>query len=163
MTIENKEINNQYLDEIAQELQCHEEREKQDTRNLKLIIYPSLIAFAVLATYGFYLIQSLTTDIADMSVSVMTMNDAIARNMDKIATISKGMEGDMERMMSNIGSMSQSTRGISSDMVDMTQLVSDLRMPMNDMDKSTANMQLDVGGLNKSISTPMSMFNNFIP
>ena len=163
--MDTKKTNTQkeYLVGLTTELQYFERKVERQSNKIKIILYPALMAFALLAAYGFYLIQSLTTDVNKMSASVVKMSDAISRNMNSISVTANDMSGSVGKMVGNIHSMSRSSRGIANNMGEMTITVEALRAPMDDMNASTSHMQHDVRGLNQSISKPLGMFNRFIP
>lgn len=163
MPTRKNELNKDDLLELSKEFKSFEQKETSEKNNIKTILYPSLIAFVILAVYAFYLIQSLTTDVDAMSTSLLSMTESVSKNMDLLSATTIEMSQSMDKMLGNIDSMSQSTKGISNNMGGMTQTISALQAPMDDMNLSTQQMQLDVHSLDQSISKPLRMFNQFIP
>ena len=57
-------------------------------RRWELIVYPSLVAFIILAGYGFFLIYSLTQDVERVAASMGAITqsmDGVAQNMNNVA------------------------------------------------------------------------------
>lgn len=87
----------------------------------ELIVYPSLGAFILLAGYGFFLIYSLTTDIATMSRNISQMTTVIEHMTSDVGTISSEMNNltpmrtSMDSMSTDIRSMTLSTYGMNRD------------------------------------------------
>jgi hypothetical protein len=114
-------------------------------RRWELIVYPSLVAFILLAAYGFYLIYNLTHDIADVSKSVREMTSIVTKDL-----------GDISKEMSNI----------SSSTVYMKPMAHDMRMVatnINDMNTNMSHMQYNMWQLNRNVSTPFNMVEKMVP
>lgn len=133
------------------------------SRRLQLIVYSSLVAFVVLAVYGFWLITSLTRDVSRLAVEMSSMTRTIDREMAVMARKMGDIDGRMvsinENMMSmnrNIGSM---TRDVSSMNVNIRSMAKDTTT----MAGSTLNMQRDMWSLNRNVSGPLGMMNSFNP
>jgi hypothetical protein len=107
-------------------------------RRWEMIVYPSLVAFIVLAGYGFFLIYSLTMDASKIS-----------ENMDKIAV-------QMNSISKNMVVMTQTVDSQSSSMQEMVLHMRGMNMSMN-------QMRYDFSVLNNSVSRPMSFMNTFMP
>ena len=163
MTPEEETLEHEYLVSLSKELQYAEKKEEAETNFIKAMLYPSLAAFALLAIYGFYLIQSLMVDVGSMSRTVSLMSVSVVSNMDKISATTTEISQDMDKMVGNINAMSHSVKGMSGNVSAMTDSVSAMQLPMNDMSASTNTMQRDMWSLNQNISTPLGMFNQFMP
>jgi hypothetical protein len=114
-------------------------------RRWELIVYPSLVAFILLAAYGFYLIYNLTHDIADVSKSVREMTSIVTKDL-----------GDISKEMSNI----------SSSTAYMKPMAHDMRMVatnINDMNTNMSHMQYNMWQLNRNVSTPFNMVEKMVP
>ena len=143
----------------------HVDTEDYDVRSrrLQLIVYSALVAFVVLAVYGFWLITSLTRDVSRLAIEMSAMTRTIDREMAvmarKMGDIDERMVSINENMMSmnrNIGSM---TRDISSMNANIRSMASDTTT----MAGSTLNMQRDMWSLNRNVSGPLGMMNAFNP
>ncbi|EIJ35692.1 hypothetical protein [Thiothrix nivea] len=151
------------LHDVEDELQDFEERQVSVTRTLQMIVYPAMVAFIILSAYGFYLVQSLTSDVHELTKTISDMHTSVKDNMAQIS-------GNMNTMTGQMGSLVASTSQMTSNIVDMngsTQNMAGNMQQMNastqNMAVSTYNMQRDVWSMNKNISGPMKMFNKFTP
>jgi methyl-accepting chemotaxis protein len=128
---------------------------ESSARRWEMIVYPSLFAFIVLASYGFYLVYSLTHDVASLArnVSVLTQSiDRMVINMDSIS-------GNMTTISSNMGEMNTK----------MDELAP-IRHNMEAMNESTRSMAMSadgmryqMGAMNYNIGRPMSQMSSFMP
>jgi hypothetical protein len=102
-----------------------------------------MVAFVILAAYGFYLIYRLTHDISTLSQSVTRMavivSDAMpqmSNNLNEITVSMDNMDGSVKDMNHNIDGMNRSVYG----------------------------MQRDMNGMNRTVSSgPFGMMNDFMP
>ncbi|MCW8827252.1 MAG: hypothetical protein OQK78_12610 [Gammaproteobacteria bacterium] len=105
----------------------------------ELMVYPSLFAFIILASYGFFLIYSLTTDIAQMSRNISQMTTVIERmttDMDKMATDMdnlRPMRTSMENMSTDIRTMTNSADGMHRDINYMSREIGLMNRNVNRM------------------------------
>jgi len=113
----------------------------ESARRWEMIVYPSLFAFIVLAAYGFFLIYSLTTDIA-----------RVADDMNKIAVTMERITTNMDSMNKNMIVMTQTIDSQSISMKQMTYHISN-------MDRSMNRMRYDM----TNVSRPMTFMNDFLP
>lgn len=114
-------------------------------RRWELIVYPSMIAFILLAAYGFWLIYNLTHDIADVAKSVREMTASVTEDL-----------GEISGKMSHIAAATSYMQPMSRDIRLMTNNV-------NDMATSTSHMQYNMWQLNRNVSTPFNMMDNMMP
>ena len=114
-------------------------------RRWELIVYPSMVAFILLAAYGFYLIYNLTHDIADVSKSVREMTATVAEDL-----------GEISYKMTQIASSTAYMRPMSEDMRAMTRSV-------NEMNTSVSHMQYNMWQLNRNVSAPFNMVDKMMP
>ncbi len=79
-------------------------------RRWELIVYPSMLAFIVLAAYGFFLIYTLTSDVGrlarSMETVVVSMND-VAANMNAVSGNVAHISGNLSTIASDVGSGSE--------------------------------------------------------
>ena len=73
-------------------------------RRWELVVYPSLLAFIVLAGYGFFLIYTLTNDVGRMARSIETM----VVSMDDIVDDIHAVSGNVAQMSANLTQISSS-------------------------------------------------------
>lgn len=160
---EKSELHRDYVLELESELHELEKREESSTRRLQMLVYPAMVAFIILASYGFYLVQSLTTDVGTMAVSIVTISDAIDKNMKIISESTVEMSEKMTSLVDTTSSMTSRIGTMSTDVGSMSDNVGVMKDATSHLAVSTNNMQQDMWSLNQNISTPLSMFNKFIP
>lgn len=110
----------------------------ESARRWEMIVYPSLLAFIILAGYGFFLIYSLTKDV-----------HFVVQDMHKIVV-------NMDAISKNMVVMTQTVDSQSSTMKEMVYHIRGMNMSMN-------QMRYDMSIMNNSVSRPMSFMNNFMP
>ena len=151
------------LYEVEDELQDFEERQGNVTRTLQMIVYPAMVAFFILAAYGFYLVQSLTTDVHKLTETISEMNATVHTHMGKMSGNLETMTGQMGKLVQSTGEMSHNIVGMNSSTQDMAGNMQEMNASTQNMAVSTYNMQRDMWSMNKNISGPMKMFNKFNP
>ncbi|MFV2061189.1 MAG: hypothetical protein ACC653_10950 [Gammaproteobacteria bacterium] len=100
-----------------------------DTRNVKklqLMVYPALIAFLLLAAYGYYLVNSLATDVKRLSNDMNTLTKSVDRNMNIIAQ-------NMIMMTQTINVMARASVNMQRDMWSLNRNISTPLSPINSM------------------------------
>jgi len=164
------ELHRDYILELESELQEFEKKADSTTKRMQMLVYPAMVAFFILAAFGFYLIFSLTSDVNRMANTFVHMSGSIEKNMDSISGTMGHMSGQMDDLVVSTSSMSNSVGDMSSNVgnmtdntVEMVNSISGLRAATYDMAASTNHMQRDMWSLNKNISTPLSAMNKFIP
>ena len=66
------------------------------TRRWEMIVFPAMFAFIILATYGFFLIYSLTKDVGDIASEMKSINhtmQAVVVNMERQTLTVQEMNG----------------------------------------------------------------------
>jgi methyl-accepting chemotaxis protein len=153
-------------------------------RRWEFIVYPSLFGFTLLAAYGFFLIFSLTRDMATLAQHV---DPQMASNMgtmaDRITVLSENVEsmsqnvaqltesidimngyiatisGHTEDMSVSTASMSQKLNALDPIQFNMAAMNESMRV----MTANTTGMTRDMSHMNYSIGRPMNFFNSFFP
>lgn len=110
-------------------------------RRWEMIVYPALFAFIILASYGFFLIYSLTTDIS-----------RVADDMNKITLTMEKVAVNMNAVSKNMVLMTQTVDSQSASMKEMTYHMRGMNMSMNQMRHDMSN-----------VSRPMNFMNDFLP
>ncbi len=133
--------------------------ETMETR-WKYAVFPAMVAFIVLAGFGFYLIYGMLQRMEDLSSNVEKMTNVI-----KVAMPS--MQNDMSSMSNN---MQQMNTTISGNFPELTHNVATMSSDMKVMSHSTTSMAMtthnlgrNMWELNKNVSKPLSLMNNMIP
>lgn len=117
------------------------ERAAAALKTVRIVAYSGMVAFVILAAYGFFLIYQLTSDAHRMTI-----------HMDRMSQTMAGMRGTMARMDTSMLNMDPMARHIAN------------------MDTSTQHMANTVGliqhstrNLDRSIGPAMGMMNNWVP
>ena len=132
---------------------------EESTRRWEKIVYPALIAFGLLAAYGFFLIFSFTRDI---HIIAERFDPSMGKNMATLAT-------RMETMTTEIQAMRGSLQFMSGQMRNLDHL-QPMVVHMANMDKQMATMvhearlmRKDVHVVTDQIARPMSVMNSWMP
>ncbi len=121
-------------------------------RRWEKVIYPMMLAFILLAGYGFYLIVNLTKDMTKITDNMVLMTEAVVtmqKNLDKQLTSINIEMKHIEEMNYSIQNMNQTLIGIHQSVYYMAQ--------------TTGQMNSHISELNDNISKPMGSFNSFMP
>ncbi|OOC10516.1 hypothetical protein [Thioalkalivibrio halophilus] len=132
-------------------------------RRLELIVYASLVAFVVLAVYGFWLITSLTRDVSQLTEEISSMTRVVDRDMSAIVRHMEAMEGRMVDIAGSTAEMEQSVASISEDTGRMSTDIGSMTRDTEVMAGSVIGMQRDMWSLNRNVGGPMGMMNMFNP
>ncbi len=114
-------------------------------RRWELIVYPSMIAFILLASYGFYLIYNLTHDISDVSKSVREMTASVTEDL-----------GEISGKMTQIADATAYMQPMSKD-------IRTLSGNIHEMNTSVSHMQYNMWQLNRNVSAPFNMVDKIMP
>ena len=125
---------------------------ENSAKRWELIVYPSLVAFIVLAVYGFYLVYTLSRDVHNLSLTITTLTISVDRNMNEMTDTLRTMDHTMVKMGNNIGHMDGNIKT-------MTQNIASMTHNTNAMAYSTYRMQRDF----RDVSRPMNIFSDFMP
>ena len=110
-------------------------------RRWELVVYPSLLAFIVLAAYGFFLIYTLTTDVGRLARSIETM----VVSMDDIVT-------DLHAVSTNVSQMTNSMTLVANDVGTGTGTMKDMLVKMDNMNTSMGVMTVPIYHLRDDMS-----------
>jgi hypothetical protein len=141
-------------------------------RRWELIIYPAMLAFVVLAGYGFFLIYTLSKDINTMaqgmdpemgkhlshiSESVIYLSENVRTMTRRVYHMSESVETMADRMVSmeHLEPMLNSMQGMNYSMDAMNQNISSMNTSMD-------AMRYDMGDMSHSMR-PMGEMNSFMP
>ncbi|OZA79735.1 MAG: hypothetical protein B7X64_08780 [Halothiobacillus sp. 39-53-45] len=149
--IRNMSLNNQPVDNHVETKNI-----KREQSNLKLTVWVGMAAFLILAAYGFYLVFTLTQNVAHLDKSVgeiaqnMTeMTHAVTRNLDGMNTSFDAVARNMDAMQGNTAQLAQN----------LTEVTRTMQM----MNQSMLSLRQDVGQMNQSVGRPLSFFSQFMP
>lgn len=153
----------QELHGVEDELQHFEERQVNVTRTLQMIVYPAMVAFIILSAYGFYLVQSLTSDVNKLTDTIAGMYQSVDANMGKISTTMGTMNEQMTHLVASTHQMTNNIVDMNGSTQNMAGNIQQMNASTQNMAASTYNMQRDMWTMNKNISGSMKMFNKFSP
>ncbi len=152
----------QYMSQFARSFEA-------SARRWELVVYPSLLAFIILATYGFFLIYRLTDDIStittqmgDIQTSMVNINKNFSSTTNNMNTVGKNMvkiTAYMEQMSSDIKEQNAAMGAIVVTMQDMTRSIDAMSYTMYYMRHDTQLMGRNI----ENVSGPMRFMNNFMP
>lgn len=115
---------------------------------IKLIVYPSLFAFIILAAYGFFLIYNLTNDVSRLA---QTIDTNMTTMTESIVAVTENMD-QVEQSLSQINGKMDNLEPIRHEMGMM-------RHNMHIMTGSAHAMQRNM----QQISKPATFMSNFMP
>ncbi len=141
-------------------------------RRWELIIYPAMLAFVVLAAYGFFLIYTLSKDIHSLALG---MDPNMGKNLSNISESVVYLSENIRTMTRRVHNMSESVEYMSKKM-DSLEHLEPMLVNMRGMNSSMAgmnyNMQImtvtgegmrhEVGRMGESMR-PLNFMNNFVP
>jgi uncharacterized protein YoxC len=127
---------------------------ENSARRWEMVVYPAMIAFIVLAIYGFYLIFSLTKDVASLARNVTVLTSSI------------------DRMTNNMDSIVVNMNSIATNMVEMDDKMGELRpirLQMEQMNHATHSMAMSAEGMHNQMGNmsysmrPLGKMGGFMP
>jgi len=122
---------------------------EKSARQWQVIVYPSLVAFIILAMFGFYLIYSLTGDIRTIAKSIdPNMGYHLARMTDS-----------MQKMDANMSSMTSDIRSLPPMLTHIQKMDGSMRA----MTYTNDQMRRSMATMTHEVARPMSMMNSFMP
>ena len=141
-------------------------------RRWELIIYPAMLAFVVLAGYGFFLIYTLSKDIntlaqgmdpemgkhlSHISESVIYLSENVRTMTRRVYHMSESVETMADRMVSleHLEPMLNNMQGMNNSMGAMN-------LNMSNMNMSIDAMRYDMGDMSHSMR-PMGRMNSIMP
>jgi hypothetical protein len=152
----------QYMSQFARSFEA-------SARRWELVVYPSMLAFIILAAYGFFLIYKLTSDIdritvqmEAISVSMVNINKNFSSTTNNMNTVTKNMvklTGYVESMTEDLDQQNMSMLAIAANMDHMTDSIDSMSYTMYEMRFDTATMGRNL----HSTTGPMRFMNSFMP
>ena len=157
----------------------HDEEELNETLETfetrwKYAVFPAMIAFVILAGFGFYLIYGMLQRMEDLSRDIHDMAEVITESMPimqkGIVTMSSRMQyigEDLHGMhtdMSQLSAVIQNTMPAMEGQVGaMSDNISDMRYATSSMAQTTHNMGQNIWNMNRNFSKPLSMMRKIMP
>ncbi|MGD2117632.1 MAG: hypothetical protein PVG66_04675 [Chromatiales bacterium] len=132
---------------------------ESSARRWELIVYPSLFAFIILASYGFYLIFNLAKDVHYLAISVDTNMTVLASNMQSVSDNMGQLSANVRTMAVSVESMNKKV----STLEPMLTNIDSMERSLTSMTLATHNIGRDFTHMNRNITRPMSFMNSFMP
>lgn len=153
---------------------------ERSSRRWEKFVFPAMIAFILLAGYGFFLVYSVTRDMSTMASAidvdfrsdVAIIRDDISKMVvqvekmqNRISEVSVKMDPlqDMTPLLAEIRQLDDSVSRISGSVRNMDESVVGMTDSMSNLDDSMYYMGRDVGDMNESFSSPTKMFKRMMP
>jgi uncharacterized protein YoxC len=131
-------------------------------RRWELVVYPSLLAFIVLAAYGFFLIYTLTGDVSRLARSM----ESVVVSMDGVVNTMTTVSGNVAAMSSNLTSIADDVGEGSDTMTSMHESMVEIKETMHVMTVPMYQIRHDMAGMNHNmhrVAQPMRMMGGIIP
>ncbi|MEN8108054.1 MAG: hypothetical protein ABFS22_08620 [Pseudomonadota bacterium] len=131
-------------------------------RRWELVVYPSLLAFIVLAAYGFFLIYTLTSDVTRLAHSMET----VVVSMDNVATSMSTVSGNVARISTNLNTMATDMNAGTTTMTRMDDKMGNLNRSVNVMTVPMHQIRSDMSRMNHNmhnVTGPMNMMDGMMP
>ena len=141
-------------------------------RRWELIVYPAMLAFVVLAAYGFFLIYTLSKDIStlaqgmdpDMGKHLGNISESVIYMSENVRTLTRRVH-DMSVSVDDMASKMDSLEHLEPMLVNMRGMnasMSGMNRNMTMMNMTGNAMRQDVNQMGQSMR-PMNFMNNFMP
>ncbi|MDH3559403.1 MAG: hypothetical protein OEN52_00410 [Gammaproteobacteria bacterium] len=135
-------------------------------RRWELVVYPALLAFAILAAYGFFLIYNLSRDIHYLAAG---MDPEMGPHLADISASVAYLSENVRTMTRRVDKMSNTLVDMSEKM-DSLDTLDPMLVHMRGMDASMHNMTVtgdqmrnEITYMGRNIARPLSKMNNFLP
>ena len=126
-------------------------------RRWELVVYPSVLAFIVLAAYGFFLIYTLTNDVGRLANSMETVVTA----MNEVATDMNNVSRNVTLISDNLGTIAVDANDGADNMKHMVNHMGNINKTMGVMTVPIYHMRNDMSNMNYTMhdtARPMRMF-----
>ena len=131
-------------------------------RRWELVVYPSLLAFIVLAAYGFFLIYTLTGDVSRLARSM----ESVVVSMDGVVNTMTTVSGNVAVMSTNLTSIADDVGEGSETMANMQGTMGEIHETMHVMAVPMYQIRHDMAGMNHNmhkVAQPMRMMGGIMP
>ena len=121
----------------------------------ELVVYPSLLAFIVLAAYGFFLIYTLTGDVS-----------RLARSMESVVVSMEGVVTTMTTVSGNVADMSENLTSIAADVGEGSATMTNINETMHVMTVPMYQIRHDMAGMTHNmhkVAQPMRLMGGIMP
>ncbi len=141
-------------------------------RRWELVVYPAMLAFVVLAAYGFFLIYTLSKDIhslalgmdPNMGKNLTNMSDSVIILSENVRTMTRRIY-DMSDTLEDMSAKMDSLETLKPMLVNMRGMNASMNGMNRNMQRMTVTgdaMRYEMGNMGQSMR-PMNFMNNFMP
>ena len=135
-------------------------------RRWELVIYPTMLAFVILAAYGFFLIYTLSRDIHTLAENMdPEMGEHLTHISDSVAYLSENvrtMTRRMDRMTNSIDDISVKMNAMEN-LDPMLTHIRNMDASMRNMTITGDQMRNEMTYMGRNIGRPLSKMNSFFP
>jgi hypothetical protein len=135
-------------------------------RRWELVIYPTMLAFVILAAYGFFLIYTLSRDIHTLAEGMdPQMGEHLTHISDSVAYLSENvrtMTRRMDRMTNSIDDISVKMNAMEN-LDPMLTHIRGMDASMRNMTITGDQMRNEMSYMGRNIGRPLSKMNSFFP
>lgn len=138
-------------------------------RRWEIIVYPSIVAFAVLASFAFYLIYNMVRDVHRVTEQMMTVEKTMTTVTDNMVR----MTDKMASIAANMGSITTDMNTMTQEVIHMRKTFDDATATVAQMDQKMAivlpiahRMQINADVMAQrmhSVTRPMNFMSGFFP
>jgi len=132
---------------------------ESSAKRWELIVYPSLFAFIILASYGFYLVYSLAQDVHYLSRSVDKNMTTLAGNMQTVSNTMESLNQEVSNMSGHVYVIAKRVSTLEPILTNMDSM----NRSMQSMTYTTHNIRNDMAYMNDNVTRPMSFMNRILP
>jgi len=128
-------------------------------RRWELVVYPALLAFIVLASYGFFLVYSLTNSVHEMRNDIHQYLSYMSNEMNVMSDSVNVMTKNMAHMTNDVSRVSHNT-AIIKPMVGSLQA---MKGSLHDVTLAVTYMRNDVGHMSAAMTRSLDMVDTMLP
>lgn len=140
----------------SQNAEQSDRTDDRDYKKLKVTVWMGMLAFIVLAGYGFYLIFTLTQSVASLDKSVGEMATQMTKMTRAVDHNLNSMNQSFTQVSATMSAMQTNTEQLAQNMAEMTRTI-------QLMNQSMQSLRQNVGQMNRSVGRPLSFFSQFMP
>jgi len=123
-------------------------------------VFPAMVAFIILAIFGFYLIYGMLQRMEQLSVDVNRMTSVIATVLPEMQRNMSGISTDISELNQAIGA---NFPKLEQNIASMTQNMTLMSSSTHSIATTTSNLDKSMWEMNRNVSKPLSMINQVIP
>jgi len=164
-----KEAEHMLFTDMAQYMSQFARSFEASARRWELVVYPSMLAFIILAAYGFFLIYKLTTDIDQITVQMGEIRGSMVNINENFGSITNNMNTltkSMVKMTGFVDSISQDVREQNAAMGAIVVSLDRMNHSIDTMSYTIYQMSYDTASMGRNLQNttgPMRFMNSFMP